>query len=34
MKYSQRVINSKHRVKLAKAKAKVHDAKAAAPKAK
>jgi hypothetical protein len=34
MKYSQRVINSKHRVKLAKAKAKAHEAKAAAPKTK
>jgi hypothetical protein len=34
MKYSQRVINSKHRVKLAKAKAKATAAKAAAPKTK
>jgi hypothetical protein len=34
MKYSQRVINSKHRVKIAKAKAKEHEAKVAAAKAK
>jgi hypothetical protein len=34
MKYSQRVINTKHRVKIAKLKAKAHDAKAAATKAK
>jgi hypothetical protein len=34
MKYSQRVINTKHRVKIAKIKAKAHEAKAAAPKVK
>jgi hypothetical protein len=34
MKYSQRVINTKHRVKIAKGKAKAHAAKAAQPKAK
>jgi hypothetical protein len=34
MKYSQRQINKKHRVKAAKAKEKAQTAKAAAPKAK
>ena len=34
MKYSQRVINTKHRIKLAKAKAKAHEAKTAAAKTK
>ncbi len=34
MKYSQRQINTKHRIKLAKAKAKVRAAKAAVTKAK
>jgi hypothetical protein len=34
MKYSQRVINKKHRTKLAKIKEKVRAAKTSAPKTK